>query len=353
MKRIRFAGAMLAAVSLVAAGCSSDDDSNVSAGGDTTAAETTAEAADTTAAAETEETTGDTVEVTQGQDITVAVVTHGDGGIFWSVAQKGAEQAGEDLGITVLYQGANNDAATQSQMIEQAIADEVDGVAVSLADPAGLTAAVEAVGEAGIPLVTLNSGSDQYKELGAITHVGQDETIAGNGAGEKFSEAGATNVLCVMQEQSNVGLQARCDGADETFDGTFSTITTSGDSDPTTSQQEIKAALEADESIDAIFATGPVGAVLANAAAQELGRDVTIGAVDLSPDLLEAIGADEIAFTIDQQQYLQGYLAVVFLYLNITNSNSVGGGLPVYTGPGFVDASNIEAVAALVDAGTR
>ncbi len=350
MKRIRLAGVMLAAVSLLAAGCSSDEDNTgVTAGGDTTAAAGGAE----TTAGSTAETTADTADVTQGQDLTIAVITHGDDGIFWSVAQKGAEQAGADLGITVQYQGANNDAGTQSQMIEAAIADGVDGIAISLADPDALSAAAAAVVSAGIPLLTLNSGSDQYKELGAITHVGQDETVAGNGAGEQFAEAGMTHVLCVMQEQSNVGLEARCDGAEETFGGTVDTITTSGDADPTGSQQEIRAALEADDSIDAVFATGPVGAVLADNAAQELGREVMIGAVDLSEDLLSAIEEGTIAFTIDQQQYLQGYLAVVFLYLNLTNANTVGGGLPVYTGPGFVDASNVEAVKELVAAGTR
>jgi len=130
-------------------------------------------------------------------------------------------------------------------------------------------------------------------------------------------------------------------------------LNTSGDADPTTSQSEIKAALDADADIDAIFATGPIGAVLANAAVKELGRDVMIGAVDLSTDLLDAIEAGEIAFTIDQQQYLQGYLSVVFLYLNAINANTVGGGLPVYTGPGFVTTDNVASVKTLVAAGTR
>ena len=209
---------------------------------------------------------------------------------------------------------------------------------MSLADPAALKDSVLAAVDAGIPVITINSGSDVYKEFGAITHVGQDEFIAGQGAGTKFDEAGGTNLLCVMQEQANVGLEARCDGAEDTFGGAITRITTSGDADPTTSQQEIAAALDADDSIDAIFATGPVGAVLARNAVSDAGREVTIGSVDLSTDLLDAIEAGEIAFTIDQQQYLQGYLPVVLLYLNITNANTTGGGLPVYTGPGFVDA---------------
>jgi simple sugar transport system substrate-binding protein len=343
MKKTRYLLAPLAALAIIASACSSD--SNDSSG-------TTAGGADTTSGG-SDPVTSDTVDVTEGEDVTIAVITHGDGGVFWSVAQKGAEQAGTDLGITVQYEGGNNDGAAQAKLIDDAIAAGVDGIAVSLADPGALEASVKAAVAAGIPVVTMNSGSDLFKDLGAITHVGQDEFVAGNGAGEKFAAEGKKKLLCIMQEQSNVGLEARCDGAEETFGGEVVKINTSGDADPTTSQSEIKAALDADADIDAIFATGPIGAVLAKDAVAELGRDVMIGAVDLSTDLLDAIEGGEIAFTIDQQQYLQGYLSVVFLYLNVTNQNTVGGGLPVYTGPGFVTADNVGAVKELVAAGTR
>jgi len=346
MKKSRYLLAPLAALAVFAVSCS-----------DSKTSETSAKPAETSApnetTAPTQPVTSDTVAVTEGKDITIAVITHGDGGVFWSVAQKGAEAAGADLGITVQYQGANNDGAAQAKMIDDAVAAGVDGIAVSLADPGALEASVKAAVAAGIPVITLNSGSDKFKDLGAITHVGQDETVAGNGAGEKFKAAGKKKLLCVMQEQSNVGLQARCDGAKETFGGEVVNITTSGDADPTTSQSEIKAALDADPAIDAVFATGPIGAVLARDAVKELGRDIMIGAVDLSSDLLDAIDAGDIAFTIDQQQYLQGYLSVVFLYLNVTNKNTVGGGLPVYTGPGFVTKDNVAAVKDLVAKGTR
>ncbi len=348
MKKRRYLLAPLAVLAIIASACSSDSNTS-STSGDTD----TTGGADTTSGG-TDPVTSDTVDVTEGEDVTLAIITHGDGGVFWSVAQKGAEQAGTDLGITVQYQGANNNGADQAKMIDDAIAAGVDGIAVSLADPGALESSVKAAVAAGIPLVTMNSGSDLFKELGAITHVGQDETVAGRGAGEKFKAEGKKKMLCVMQEQANVGLAARCDGAEETFGGEVVRLTTSGDADPTTSQGEIKAAVDEDDAIDAIFATGPIGAVLAKDAVSELpGREVMIGAVDLSTDLLDAIEAGDIAFTIDQQQYLQGYLSVVFLYLNVTNQNAVGGGLPVYTGPGFVTADNVSEVKELVAAGTR
>ncbi|MFM7828935.1 MAG: substrate-binding domain-containing protein [Actinomycetota bacterium] len=303
---------------------------------------------------ESEEATAeDSAEVTAGEDITIAVITHGDDGVFWSVAQKGAEAAGAALGITMNYQGANNNAQDQAQMIEQAVTDGVDGIAVSLADPKALEGALKKVVEAGIPLITLNSGSDLFKGLGAITHVGQDETVAGNGAGERLKAAGGTVLLCAKQEQSNVALEERCNAAAETFGGKVIQITTSGDADRVTQQAEIKAALDADPSINAFLGTGPVIAVDGANAAAELGRSMPMGGFDLSTEILDYIGQDKLTFTIDQQQFLQGYLAVVFLYLNVTNKNTVGGGLPVMTGPGFVDKSNVVAVQELVGKGTR
>lgn len=336
MKKLRYAG-LLAVATLAFAACGGDD-----GGSESSSAPEGSEAPDST----------ETVDVTEGEDIEIAIITHGDGGVFWSVAQKGAEAAGEALGITIRYIGSNNTGTDQAASINQAVADGVDGIGVSLADPDAVKDAVAAAVEAGIPVVTLNSGSNLYKDFGAFTHIGQDEFQAGQGAGEKFNEAGATKVLCAKQEQTNTGLDARCDGMADTFEGEVVVITTSGDASGK-QQADLKAALDADPDIDGVFGTGPVVAHDAAVAATELGRDLVIGGVDLSTDLLADIEAGTVAFTIDQQQYLQGYVAVVALYLNATNANTLGGGLPIATGPGFVTADNVAAVAELVAAGTR
>src|SRR4249920_2015857 len=327
MKKTRYVFASLAALALVATACGSDKNTSSTAapGGTSAAAATTAAPAGTTAAttAPAGTASADTVNVTAGQDITIAVITHGDNGVFWSVFQKGAEKAGKDLGITVKYQGSNNTGTTQAAMINQAVADGVDGLAVSLADPDAVRDAVKAAVDAGIPLVTTNSGSDLYKDFGAFTHIGQDEFTAGAGAGDKFNEAGVKVLLCAKQEQTNTGLDARCDGAKSTFKGKFLTpITTSGDASGK-QQADMKAAIDSDPSIDAVFGTGPVIAHDAAAAVKELGRTVTVGGVDLSPDLLKDIAAGDVLFTIDQQQYLQGYISVVALFLNVTNQNTL------------------------------
>jgi simple sugar transport system substrate-binding protein len=121
----------------------------------------------------------DKVDLTQGQDVTIAVITHGEGDSFWAVAKKGAEDAGKQLGVTVKYSESNNDPQKQAQLIDSAVTEKVDGIAVSAPNPDAIRDSLKKATDAGIPFITLNSGADAYKDLGAITHVGQTETIAG------------------------------------------------------------------------------------------------------------------------------------------------------------------------------
>ncbi|MBA3286470.1 MAG: substrate-binding domain-containing protein [Acidimicrobiia bacterium] len=374
-KSLRHALTAVAALSLLATACADDDGTDTSqdtggattggpatgdteptaiSGGDTTGDTGTAPGSTTGGTGTAPgSTTGDTVDVVQGADLTFHVITHGDDGVFWAVAQKGAEQAGADLGVTVKYFGANNDAEAQSQAIEAAIAEGSDGIAISLADPEGVSAAAQAVTDAGIPLYTLNSGLNNYQELGAVTHVGQTETVAGEGAGERFNELGATSILCARQEQTNIALEERCEGLASTFEGEVKSEFVGLDADPTEQENQIAALLQANPDIDAVMGTGPNIPLRAIAAGEAAGRELIIGGFDISPDVIGAIEDGSVAFTVDQQQYLQGYLPVVLMYLQATNLNTAGGGLPILTGPGFVTNENVEAVKALVEAGTR
>lgn len=325
--------ALLASVILLAAACSSSDgDSDGSDGGNGGDAAS-----------------GNTCE--SGNQY--HVITHGDSGTFWSVLEVAVAAAEEAIGCEVVYFGANNNAEAQSQAIEAAIAAGADGIAISLADPAGLESAAQAVVAAGIPLYTLNSGVNQYKDLGGVAHIGQTEVVAGNGAGERFNALGATHVLCARQEQSNIGLEERCQGLEETFDGQVSSEFVGLDATPAEQVNTIAAMLTADASIDAVLGTGPNVVLRALDAARDAGRDIHLGGFDLSGDLISAIEAGDIAFTVDQQQYLQGYLPVILMHLQATNQNTAGGGLPILTGPGFVTPENAAEVAALVQAGTR
>ena len=289
------------------------------------------------------------------KDLKICVYTHGDGGSFWTVAQKGAEAAAADLGVTLDYQGSNNDSAKQASTIDAGIAAGCQGIAASAPDAGAIKDAMLKAHDAGIPTVTMNSGSSVYAELGAFTHVGQDEIIAGQQAGLKFNAMGVKHVLCPIQEAGNSGLADRCKGLAQTFTGKATNFNLDGGlADLTAASAKIKAALQADSSIDAVFAlNADIAAKAVLPAAEELGLSLKIGTVDMSPEALTAIADGKMEFAIDQQQYAQGYLSVVLLYLNLSNGHELGGGQPIYSGPGFVTADNVAKVQDLVAAGTR
>ena len=287
-------------------------------------------------------------------DIKICMYTHGDGGGFWSVAKKGAEKAADDLGVDLDYQESNNDPEAQAQFIEAGIDAGCDGIAVSAPNPDAIQGAMDKANEAGIPLVTMNSGSDVFQDLHAFTHVGQDEFIAGQAAGEKFKELGATKVLCPIQEANNIGLQQRCDGAKDTFGNVENLQLSAGLADLSKSEAEIQAKLESDPSIDGVFSlNADIATGSSMPASEAAGRDIINGTVDLSGDAVQSIADGDLAFAIDQQQYAQGYLPIVLLYLNKINGHVLGGGKPMYTGPGFVTQDNAEQVQKLAEEGTR
>jgi len=304
----------------------------------------------------TEETTAtETAAANPNADIKICVYTHGDGGSFWSVAQKGAEAAAADLGVTLDYQGSTNDAAKQAATIDAGVAAGCQGIAASAPDPGAIKDAMLKAKDAGIPTVTMNSGSSVFKDLGAFTHIGQDEIVAGRAAGEFFNNLGVKKLLCPIQEANNVGLTDRCKGASETCKVKVVNFNLDGGlADLNAATEKLKAALQADAAIDAVFAlNADIAAKAALPAAEALGKSLKIGTVDMSPEALQAIKDGKMEFAIDQQQYAQGYLSVMFLYLAITNKNEVGGGVPVYSGPGFVTAGNVDSVLSLVEAGPR
>lgn len=189
----------------------------------------------------------------EGRGETYAVITHASpGDAFWDVVKNGAEAAGREYGVTVNYQG-DGDPARQSQLIDQAVSQQVDGIVVSMANPDALRESIGKAVDAGIPIVTINSGGERSKEFGAITHVGQSEEVAGRGAGEQLKQQGVTKLLCVIHEAGNVGLDQRCNGATEGLGGTVERlqVDVSNLADATS---KIAARLQTDTSIDGVLA---------------------------------------------------------------------------------------------------
>lgn len=288
----------------------------------------------------------------------IVVVTHGQAADpFWSVVKNGVDQAGKDMRVTVEYQApASFDMVAMSQLIDAVVASDPDGLVVSIPDPDALGPSVKAAVAAGIPVISINSGSDVAEEFGVLAHVGQTEYEAGYGGGQRMAAAGATKALCVNHEVGNVALDLRCQGfADAlTEAGATAEVLAVDLADFTGSANHIAAALTADESINAMLTLGPGGALPALQAltGEQLLGTVLLATFDLSPEVLEAIRDGNMLFAIDQQQYMQGYLPIVYLTLYLENLNTPGAIL-VPTGPGFVVQDTAAQVIEYAARGTR
>lgn len=287
-----------------------------------------------------------------GYPYTFAVVTHGAAGdAFWSVVKAGAQKGAADEGVKLSYQ-SDGDPTKQAQLIDAAVNQKVDGLVVSMANPDALKTSVEAAVAAGIPVITINAGGGQSKAFGAMTHVGQDESVAGRAVGEKLKEAGVKNLLCVIQEAGNVALETRCASAKEGLAASTENIQVDN-SNPTSAQATIKAKLQTDKSIDGVLTLGGQMAVIASQAIGDAGSSAKLATFDLNSDVTSLITGGKALFAVDQQPFAQGYLPIVMLTLFKSNLNTIGGGQPVLTGPSFVTPQNAADVAQLAEAGTR
>ncbi|MFI8200615.1 sugar ABC transporter substrate-binding protein [Streptomyces sp. NPDC085942] len=283
---------------------------------------------------------------------TFAMVTHsGDGDTFWDIVQKGAEQAALKDNINFLY-SHNDEGNQQAQLVQTAIDKKVDGLIVSLAKPDAMKAVVAKAVKAGIPVVTVNSGSAESKEFGALTHIGQDEAVAGEAVGDELNERGRKKALCVLHEQGNVGHEQRCAGAKKTFDGTLQNLYVDGTNMPDVTAS-IEAKLQSDKDIDAVVTLGAPFADAAVQAKRTAGSKAEIDTFDLNAKVATGLQSDKLGFAVDQQPYLQGYQAVDLLWLYRYNRNVLGGGLPVLTGPQVITKDDADALADYTERGTR
>ncbi|MGW6681751.1 sugar ABC transporter substrate-binding protein [[Kitasatospora] papulosa] len=283
---------------------------------------------------------------------TFAMVTHsGDGDTFWDIVQKGAQQAAKKDNINFLY-SHNDEGQQQAELVQTAIDKKVDGLIVSLAKPDSMKTVVAKAVKAGIPVITVNSGSAESKAFGALTHIGQDESIAGEAVGDELNTRKREKVLCVLHEQGNVGHEQRCAGAKKTFGGTMQNLYVDGTNMPDV-QASIEAKLDSDKSIDAVVTLGAPFAAAAVKAKKTAGSKAEIDTFDLNASVAAGLQDKSLGFAVDQQPYLQGYEAVDLLWLYRYNQNVLGGGLPVLTGPQVITRDDADALAEYTDRGTR
>ncbi|MCQ8774227.1 sugar ABC transporter substrate-binding protein [Streptomyces sp. AA8] len=283
---------------------------------------------------------------------TFAMVTHsGDGDTFWDIVQSGAKQAAAKDNIKFLY-AHDVEGNKQAQSVQAMIDQKVDGLIVTLAKPDAMKDVVAKAKKAGIPVITVNSGSDKSKEFGALTHIGQDEVIAGEAVGEQLNERGKKKAVCVLHEQGNVGHEQRCDGVKKSFKGEVQNLYVEGTNMPGV-QSSIEAKLQSDKDIDAVVTLGAPFAPTAVKAAEQAGSKAEVDTFDLNAKVAEALQSGKLGFAVDQDPYLQGYEAVDLLWLYRYNRDMLGGGRPVLTGPQIVTKDDAKTLAEYAKRGTR
>jgi simple sugar transport system substrate-binding protein len=283
---------------------------------------------------------------------TVAMVTHGPpGDTFWDLIRKGAETAAKKDNIDLKY-SAELQGPDQANLVQNAIDSKVAAIAVTLARPEAIKPALQRAISAGIPVVALNAGIDDWKAAGAKAYFGQDEQISGEAAGKRLAAEGAKKVICVIQDQGNVALESRCAGVKAGFGGAVENLNVNGTDMPSV-QSTITAKLQQDPSVDYIVTLGAPIALTAVQSAANAGSTAKIATFDTNAELVDAIKARKVQWAVDQQPFLQGYLAIDSLWLYLNNGNVIGGGQPTLTGPAFIDESNIDAVATFAKNGTR
>ena len=283
---------------------------------------------------------------------TIAMITHGQpGDSFWDIIRKGAEAAAKQDNVKLIYL-ADPTASGEAQLITNVLQQHVDGIALTLAFPDAETPNVRKAEAAGTPVLGFNAGSDNWKKAALLGFVGQDEVIAGSAVGDKLNAEGAKSVVCVDQQQGAVQLAERCEGIQKTFHGKLTVLYVPA-YDMASAQSRMVAKLQQDPAVDYVVTLGAPFAPTAATSVQMAGSHAKVGTFDLTPRVSSLIKSGSVQWAIDQQPYVEGYLAVNLLWLNRWNGDVVGGGNAVLTGPAFVSRDNIDVVANYAKRGTR
>jgi simple sugar transport system substrate-binding protein len=291
------------------------------------------------------------------KDIRIVFVTHGQANdVYWSVLKNGVLQGAKVMGVKVDYQAPETfDVVRMARLIEAATASKPDGLVVSIPDAAALEAPIKAAKAAGIPVVVIDTGLEQQKPWGLDLYVGGgSEFQNGLRVGEEMTKAGVKHALCINQEVGNVSLDNRCNGMTEAMGKSSGKVdVVAVTMDPTDITRRVEAFLTSHQDVDGIVALGPSVAAPLLDMLKERGLEgkYKLGTFDLSPEVLQALQDGKMLFAIDSQQYLQGYLPVVFLAQKAMYKTMPSE--PVWTGPAFVTKDDAGAVLELSKQGIR
>ena len=279
-----------------------------------------------------------------GQTYVIQMITHEQAGdTFWDKIRAGAEDAARNTGVTLQYSN-NENGPEQATLVQNAIDSKVAGLAVTLSNADAVIPVAKKAADAGIPVVVFNQGITDYTEAGSKMYFGSDELLAGQTVGQKLAaDDPSGKTLCIIQAQGSVALETRCAGVKSGYPNTEN-LQVNGADLPSV-QQTIQSKLAQDASITNIVTLGAPIALAAMQAQESAGNTrAKIATFDLNQEAAQAIKDGKILFSVDQQPYVQGYMAVTSLWLNLTNGNDIGGGKPTLTGPSIVDSTNIDQI---------
>ncbi|RMD47857.1 MAG: sugar ABC transporter substrate-binding protein [Alphaproteobacteria bacterium] len=270
-----------------------------------------------------------------------------DSDSWWNTIKNAIKIAGEQMDVRVDYRNPpTGDLADMARIVEQTAASNPDGIIVTIADFDVLKGPITAAIDQGIPVITINSGTaEQSEALGALMHIGQPEYTAGFEAGKRAKkEAGVKSFLCVNHYITNPASVDRCKGFADAIGADVKSSMIDSGQDPAEIKNKVLAYLQAHPDTDAILTLGPTSAHPTLAALEENGMagEIYFGTFDLSGQIAEAIKNGVIAFAIDQQPFLQGYLPVVLL-TNYKRYGVIPSG-NINSGPGFITKDNIALV---------
>ena len=287
----------------------------------------------------------------------IIVITHGQASDpFWLVVRNGVETAGKETGSDVEYQATGQfDLPAMSKLVDAAVASKPDGLVVSIPDAVFLSKSIQAAVAAKIPVISINSGLDVSKKLGCLMHIGQEEESAGREAGQRLKALGVKQAVILNQELGNVALDQRTKGFRDGFEGPFHHVQVLPVKiDFMECHDAVAAYLQKNQEVDGILALGPAGAEPALQVLDEMGLvdRIKLCTFDISPRVIQALMRKQMGFALDQQQWLQGYLSVIFL-ANYVKYGSILQNDLILTGPSFVTPENAEQVANLTNKGSH
>jgi simple sugar transport system substrate-binding protein len=289
-------------------------------------------------------------------DPRIAVVTHGQASSpFWTIVRTGVQAAERQVSAQVDYEAPDVYSLERMiELIDEAVASEPDGLVVSIPEP-GLGPAIRRAVKAGIPVVSINSGNDVYRELGVLAHVGQPEGRAGHAAGRRLARAGVRRALCVNQQVGNLGLDARCAGLARAMREAGGTSSVLGVDDQSAATPRRIGAAVVQGRIDGILAANATSGLQAVEGVARVKRtpQVSVAAFDLGPEVLAAVRDGKMLFAVDQQPYLQGYLPVIMLANRARYGLLPAQGDVVATGANFVTRENADQAIELAERSIR